>query len=104
MKATEAIRPGMPDELPWMTNRVPVLAVVWAVDSRREFEAVDHLNHGLWPARHRYDVAEVRPVPPGVPCPFRRDDPAVLDFEVRGGWMWVLVPQGTDLEDVVTCL
>ena len=88
---------------PWTIRRRPVRALVWAVDDARAVEAVEHLRSGLWPGRYVYEIAEVQEVSRGVPCPLRRDDPAVLEYELRHGWMWMLVAPGTGPEAVTRC-
>ena len=85
-----------------MRTRESVLALVWARDSALLSEAIEHLSHGLWPGRHQYEIGDVRTVTLGGPCPLRRDDTAVLDYELRDGWMWVLVPPATDPQAVAS--
>lgn len=85
---------------PWTIRRRPVLALVWAVDNERAAEAVEHLRNGLWPGRYLYEITKVQAVQLGVPCPLRRENPAVLEYELRHGWMWVLISPGTGPEAV----
>lgn len=84
-----------PSQTSWTIRRHPVHALVWAVDDKRAADAVEHLRSGLWSGRYLYEITEVQDVPRGVPCSLRRDDPAVLEYELRHGWMWVLIRPGT---------
>jgi hypothetical protein len=87
----------------WTMRRRPVVALVWAVDDEQAADAVEYLRSGLWPSRYLYEIAEVQEVLRGVPCPLRRDDSAVLEYELRDGWMWVLVAPGLGSKAVVPC-
>jgi hypothetical protein len=73
-------------------QRRPAVAVVWAANDHLVADAELHLLHGLWPARHVFDVVEIRRARLGVPCPLTREDPNALEYEYRYDWAWQLYP------------
>lgn len=86
MSTIELAIPALP---PWRPTAVR--ALVWGADGDHETEAVEHLRGEMWPGRAFYEITEVRRVPRGVPCPLRRAGADVLAYELRDGWMWIIV-------------
>lgn len=83
------IRPRQPQK------RREALALVWAEDGGRVQAALEHLRADGRPSRRLLEVAGIRRLPDGEPCPLRPQDPALLAYQVREGWMWALVSYDT---------